>query len=324
MQTLQIAVGTLLIIFTFLDFFHTTLSGNGFGWLSGKINRGLNEIILQNRSKSIFRFSGLIHLLVTTFVWLFLLFLGTFIIFTSSQDMVVESSTYVPATYVERFYFTCYLLSTLGIGDFIPGNDTSEVFAGILSFSGFILITTGLTYLLSVVNAVLNKKELSLSIATLGKDVEEMYEFFKKEDNLDSLMSNSSDMRQQILKNSSSYLAFPMVNFFLTRDREFSVIVQLARLYEVLMVLRMDWPEHTVQNTKICSIVKAIEYYLELGLEEPMKARECEDELNTLRSFWREKGHIYKSYNERDRQLAASLQYAGWEWEDVYKYPDQD
>ena len=238
--------------------------------------------------------------------------------------MVVESSTYVPATYVERFYFTCYLLSTLGIGDFVPGNNTSEILAGILSFSGFILITTGLTYLLSVVNAVLNKKELSLSISTLGGDVEEMYDFFKREDDLSYLMSNSSDLRQQILKNSSSYLAFPMVNFFLTRDREFSVVVQLARLYEVLIVLRMEWKENTKQYAKICSIIKAIEYYLKLGLEEPVKARDCEEKLNTLRSFWRSKGHVYKCYTIRDRQLTASLQYAGWEWDDVYKYPGQE
>ncbi|GAB2774420.1 hypothetical protein GCM10010465_20900 [Actinomadura fibrosa] len=238
--------------------------------------------------------------------------------------MVVNGSTFVPATYIERFYFTCYLLSTVGIGDFIPGNSTSELLAGILSFSGFILITTGLTYLLSVVNAVLNKKELSLSIATLGQDLEEMYNYFKNEDDLASLMSDSSDLRQQILRNSSSYLAFPMVNFFLTRDREFAVIVQLARLYEVLVVLRMDWQEGTRQYSKICSIIKALEYYLQLGLEKPESASDCKEKLDTLRSFWMEKGHVYKSYKLIDKQFTANLEYAGWQWEDVYKYSDQE
>src|SRR6056297_2390090 len=159
METIQIIAGLVIIVITFLDFFHTTLSGRGFGFISGKLNRFLNVLILQNRSRSIFKFSGFIHLIMTSFVWLALLFLGTYIIFTAGNEMVINSTTHLSATNTQRFYFTGYLLSTLGIGDFIPGNETAQVIAGILSFSGFVLITTGLTYLLSVVQAVLGKKE---------------------------------------------------------------------------------------------------------------------------------------------------------------------
>ncbi len=53
--------------------------------------------------------------------------------------MVVNGTTGMPAYKTERFYYTAYVLSTLGIGDFVPGNDHSRVITGILSFSGFIL-----------------------------------------------------------------------------------------------------------------------------------------------------------------------------------------
>lgn len=319
METLQIAAGLFLIVVTFLDFFHTTLSGNGFGFISRLVNRTLNRIIIQNRSRTIFNYSGVTHLLFTTMVWLVLLFVGAYIIFTAGQDMVINADSKLPADYTQRFYFTSYVLSTLGIGDFVPGNAVSDVFTGILSFTGFIMITTGLTYLLSVVSSVLSKKELAFYISTMGEDVEELYNFFKKEDNLSGLISDANNLRQEILKNASSYLAFPMVNYFLTKERESALIVQLALLYEVLVVLKMDWEVGSVQYAKICTILNAIEKYLTLGLESPDDNLHNEEKLNTLRSSWGKFGYIYKKNTRIDKQFTSSLAYAGWNWDEVYK-----
>ena len=323
MQTFQIGLGLAIVLLTFFDFFHTTLSGKGFGWLSGILNRHLNRIILSNQNRKIFDYSGMIHLLFTTFVWLSLLFLGTYLVFTSGEEMVMNAETRLPATYVERFYFVAYLLSTLGIGDFVPGNDTSDILAGIFSFSGFILITTGMTYLLGVVNSVLTKKELAFFISTLGKDVVELYDYFSRDKNLETLMSDSTNLREQIIKNSSSYLAFPMVNYFLTRERGSELVVQLARLYEVLVILRLDWGENTKQHAKITTIINVISKYLVLGLENPHPDLHRHERLGTLRSYWKDYGHEFPTNLKIDRQFTSSLRFSGWDWEDVYKYPDQ-
>ena len=319
MQTVQIALGLLIILLIFLDFFHTTLSGNGFGIFSRIINQLLNRLILQNRNRKIFTYSGITHLLVTTFLWLAILFLGVFIIYTADEQMVVNVTTGLPATKAERFYFTGYVLSTLGIGDFVPGNDTSRILTGILSFTGFVLVTTGLTYLLSVLNAVLSKKQLSFFISTTGADVEELFQYLKKQDDLYSLVSDASSFRQQILQNSSSYLAFPMSNYFLSRERKSALIVQLAAIYEVLMVVKLDWAPNTIQYEKITSIIKAIEKYLELGLEEPEAGEYNPEELKTLRSYWKKYGYEFPENTYIDKQFSSSLQYAGWHWEDVYR-----
>ena len=318
MQTVQIAVGVSIIVLIFLDFFHTTLSGNGFGIFSRIINQLINRLILQNRNRKIFTYSGITHLLVTTFLWLGILFLGVFIIYTADEQMVVNGTTGLPATKIERFYFTGYVLSTLGIGDFVPGNETSRVLTGILSFTGFVLITTGLTYLLSVLNAILSKKQLSFFISTSGEDVEEIFNYLKKQDELSALVSDAASFRQQILQNSSSYLAFPMSNYFLSKDRNSALILQLAMVYEVLMVVKLDWNEGTIQHEKITSIIKAIEKYLELGLEEPEAGEYNPEKLKTLRSYWKKHGYEYPENTYTDKQFSSSLQYAGWHWEDVY------
>lgn len=324
MQTAQIVIGLAIILFTYLDFFHTTLSGNGFGIFSRIVNQILNRIMIQNRTRTIFKFSGITHLLITTFLWMLLLFIGTYIVFSAGEEMVVNSTTGLPATHPERFYYTGYVLSTLGIGDFVPGTDTSRILTGILAFSGFILITTGLTYLLSVLNAVLAKKQLSFLISTMGKDIEEIFIFYKQQDDLENLISNAGDLRQQILKNASSYLAFPMANYFLSKNHESALILQLARLYEVIMIIRLDWSEETVQYKKLSAIINGIKKYLELGLEDANAASHNEEELKTYRSHWMNHGYYFKNEIAVDKQFSSSLKYAGWNWKEVYKLKDED
>ena len=318
MQTLQLIGGLLIILLTFLDFFHTTLSGKGFGWGSKVLNLLLNRIIIQDRARTIFRYSGLMHLLVQTTVWLSLLVLGTFLVFTSGEEMVVGSSDNLPATLTERFYFTCYLLSTLGIGDFVPGTETSEIIAGILSFSGFVLITTGLTYFLSVINAVLSKKQFALHIYSFGGNVEELYDYFKKNEELSNLTSSAGEFRQQTLKNASSYLAFPMVNYFLTTKKRSELTVQLAALYEVMNVLRLEWDADSLQYSQISTVINAIEIYLEMGIEGPDEDEHNPEQLKTLRSYWRDYGFDFPENAKIDKTFSASLKHSGWSWENVY------
>ncbi|UZH54811.1 two pore domain potassium channel family protein [Salinimicrobium tongyeongense] len=324
MQTVQIVIGLAIILFTYLDFFHTTLSGNGFGIFSRIINQILNRIMIQNRSRSIFKFSGITHLLLTTFLWMLLLFIGTYAVFSAEDSMVVNGTTGVPATVPERFYYTGYVLSTLGVGDFVPGTDTSRVLTGILSFSGFILITTGLTYLLSVINAVLEKKQLSFLISTMGKDVEEIFNFYKQQEDLENLISNAGDLRQQILQNASSYLAFPMANYFLSKNHESALILQLARLHEVIMIIRLDWRQESVQYKKLTAILNGIKKYLELGLEDAGAAKHNEEELKTYRSYWMKHGYYFKNEKAVDEQFSSSLKYAGWNWKEVYKLKEEE
>src|SRR5690606_513616 len=158
-----------------------------------------------------FKYSGFLHLLSTALFWLLLLFLGSFLIYASSPEMVVNSDSRVPATMLERLYYTGFVISTLGIGDFIPGKDLSRIFTTILSFSGFILLTTALTYLISVVNTVLQKKQLAIYISTLGSDINEIYESVITPEGVNLLVKNSNSIREMIIKNSSNYIFFPIV-----------------------------------------------------------------------------------------------------------------
>lgn len=318
MNILLFVGGLLLLMLIFFDFFHTTLSGRGFWYISAGVNRFLSRIILQSRYKKLFEFSGLIHLLSTALVWLLVLILGTFLIFASSERMVVNTETNIPANMAERFYYTSYVLSTLGIGDFKPGTDVARVITGLLSFSGFILLTTALTYLLSVVNSVLEKKKLALTISTMGDGLGSLYDALQREQG-SGLGDIGSDLRQSVLRNSSNYLAFPIVDHFLTKQKQRAAEVQLASLYEVLKVLKKEFPEGSTQVAHINNNIVAIEGYVGKGLESPDDFDFDHEKLKELRRFWLSKGKSYDQDYEKDRLFNASLQSAGWSWEEVYQ-----
>lgn len=323
MEILLLFIGIIILICTFLDFFHTTLSGQGFGWISGKINKLLGRIILKNRNTIIFKYSGFLHLLSTALFWLLLLFLGSFLIYASSPEMVVNSDSRVPATMLERLYYTGFVISTLGIGDFIPGKDLSRIFTTILSFSGFILLTTALTYLISVVNTVLQKKQLAIYISTLGNDINEIYESVITPEGVNLLVKNSNSIREMIIKNSSNYIFFPIVQYYLSDKKEEALELQLVRLYEVLKVLSFQFEPETRQALKIRSILATIVKYVNLRLEKQKEYYFDPETLKEERRFWSRHSLFYPPQPIADQAMNASLRSAGWNWEDVYQLKEK-
>lgn len=321
MEIILLLFGFIVIVFTFFDFFHTTLSGRGFWFISATVNNFLSRIILKNQSKHIFDYSGLLHILITAGCWLILLVLGTFLINISYESMVVHNVTNVPAGTVERFYYTCYLLSTLGIGDYVPGNDLSRITSGMLSFAGFVLLTTALAYLLSVVNSLLSKKQLAFSISALGNDIADLYNFLRLEEG-SAINEMSGELRRSVLKNASNFLAFPVINHYMTRDRSQSAEVQLARLYEVLMVLRNEYDKKSLQGSKVENILRAVERYLSLGVGNQNRFEHDPNELAKLRQFWSLRGKEFQQNPTRDKDINHILKSAGWSWKDVYRQVD--
>lgn len=318
MQIFLLILGTAILLLNFFDFFHTTLSGYGFGMISGRLNRALSQIILRDKSRFIYQYSGFTQVLVTTFNWLFLLILGSFIIFLSGEEMVVHSTTHVPAGIMERLYYTCYLVSTVGIGDFVPGNDISRFFTAILSFSGFVLLTMAMTYLLSVVNAVLDKKKMAFHIAGMGGNLDQLYHFFTIKEDAAVLTQKSDELREMIIQNSSSYVFFPIIQYFLTRKKSDSAEIQLARLHEILIVLQNDFKKDSLEWEEIASLLNSIKLYLDMGLAKKENFDFDPKEVYELRRFWQKYDQTYSNNDQRDKNMHASLRSAGWTWADVY------
>jgi len=324
MEVLFLILGFFTLIITFLDFFHTTLSGQGFGLMTGKLNKLLGKLILGNGNKLLLKYSGILHLLITTLFWLIVLLVGSLLVFTSSPDMVVNSDTKLPAPFLDRIYYTGFVISTLGIGDFIPGNSFSKIITTCLSFSGFILLTTALTYLISVVNTVLQKKQLAIYISTLGTDINELYKTAITPQGANMIVENTHSIREMIIKNSSNYIFFPIVQHYLSVNKNSSMELQLVRLYEVLVILNYQYDKESTEAAKINSIIATIVSYIRLGVMDREDYNFEALKLEKVRKFWSQHNMIYTPRPTADEAINASLKSSGWDWEDVYELKEKD
>lgn len=235
MNVLALSIGAVLLLLVIYDFFFTTLSGSGAGPISKTV--ATYSYIATRQSSKIFgrkayNYSGMIVNLWVLFVWIILVWFGLFLIYSYDPSGITSSDSR-PANWMERLYYTGYVLSTLGIGNFKSITGFFEILTSIFSFFGFIFFTSSMTYLISVSSAVIRKRSLSRNIFNLGKDPSEIAEKLKQ--------VNSSYKDQQLLSLQEkidshlvSHQAYPVVHFFSHANPDNCLSLNIVRLDEAL------------------------------------------------------------------------------------------
>lgn len=238
MNILYLSIGILVLILVIYDFFFTTLSGSGAGYISKHVAsltyRGL-RLFSGSTNRKAFKYSGMIVNLSVLFVWIILVWLGLFLVYSYDPAGITNSDSR-PATWVERLYYTGYILSTLGLGNFKPTTAFFEVVTSIFSFFGFIFFTSSMTYLISVSSGVIRKRTLSRSISTLGKNPSEIAGKLK---NLQPTYRDQQilSLQEQITNHLVSHQAYPVVHFYSHQNPENCFSINFVRLDEALTIL---------------------------------------------------------------------------------------
>lgn len=244
-----------LLIIVAYDFFFTVISFNGAGLITSMISKGIARCFIWMNTKAgnrtILRFSGVAIILALIFWWLGALWIGFFLSLLSDHATVLDASDATAASPIDKFYFSGYVLSTLGNGDFVPGSSGWKVMTVIFSLSGFIFITTGMTYLISVSAAVLHKRSLALFIANI------LY-MNDKGDKIDAVVRNGDQLRNMINKHNQNHLAYPIVHYFYSTDETTSLAPNLARLDQLLV----DALKNKVDSNTLIPLYHAVNQYL--------------------------------------------------------------
>ncbi|NEN23816.1 two pore domain potassium channel family protein [Cryomorpha ignava] len=244
-----------LLIIVAYDFFFTVISINGAGLITSMISKGIARCFLWMNTKAvnrtILRFSGVAIILALICWWLGALWIGFFLSLLSDHTAVMDASSATAAPTIDKFYFSGYMLSTLGNGDFVPGSSGWKVMTAIFSFSGFIFITTGMTYLISVSSAVLHKRSLALFIANLL--------YVKDEgDKVQAVIRNGDQLRNMINKHNQNHLAYPIVHYFYSTDETTSLAPNLARIDQLLV----DALKNNVDSNTLHPLYHSMNSYL--------------------------------------------------------------
>ncbi len=264
-----VAAGVVLMVVAFVDALATTLSvGAGAGPLTrrftGVLGRGLLRLHQRDSEGSLLRFGGAGLLIVTVLVWVLLLWGGWTLVFVSSGGAVVDSGTRAPAGPLDVVYFVGFTVFTLGVGDFVASTPAWRVMTALASFTGLFLITLSITYLLSVVGAVVARRSLAVRIHALGPSAGGIVArgwtggtfssaFIQQ---LVALTGELSTVAEQ-------HLAYPVLHYFHTGEASTSASRAIAQLDGAMLLMRAGVaPQARPDASAVVPVREAIKRYV--------------------------------------------------------------
>ena len=218
--------GFLLLALSFYDLIITVIAPKGAGPLTDGICRFASRL-----GKSLSMSTGWLCLLTVVSVWVLLLWIGWSLIFLSDPNSVIDSQTGVSTNGAEKAYFVGYCLSTLGLGDYIPNSDIWRIATNLVSFSGLGTITLAITYIIPVLSAATEKRQLAdllhdlFSTPLTDVDVDRLF------DRLDNTIWPDLNLHTE------RHLAYPILHNFSAENKDQSLAVALLKMHTSLRPL---------------------------------------------------------------------------------------
>ena len=171
MNVLYLGLGVLFLVVVIVDLLWTTLwVEGGAGPLTARLMAWTWKLMRRTgrRNSRLFTLSGPVILILSLGVWIVLLWAGWALLFASAENALMDTVNARQISWSELVYYTGYTIFTLGNGDFIPRDSLWQIVTPLASASGMLFITLSVTYILSVLGAVTQKRAFANNVSGLG------------------------------------------------------------------------------------------------------------------------------------------------------------
>jgi len=329
MTEIYAILGTLLLLLAIIDFIWTTLWPDGG---AGPVTKRVSLLFWMGirwigRDRSlIISMAGPIILVATLVTWILLFWTGWTMLFAADPASLIDTNDNNPVSWAERWYVTGYLLFTLGVGDYIMKEGLWQILAILTAASGLVFITLGVTYILSVLDAVTQKRAFAESVRGLGDNVIELVtNTWNGRDfhDIDLLLNSFSS---QLSTLTSLHNAYPILHYYHSSKRDEELSVAVATLDEALTVLNYGVKEGYGPNKLLLHETRStIESYIKTlrsGFVSPAELPPPVPDLDGLRDnglpvvTTEEFLDSLADLSERRRALLGSLRDNGRTWPD--------
>lgn len=323
-------LGVILLVVTASDLINTSLSVRGAGFISKRLSKSIWSALLfiykRTGRRNVLRHGGALILVSILVNWLLLIWTSASLLFISAPNSLMNVETNSPTTLINKIFYTGYTLSTLGLGDMEPTSNFWEVLTAILSFTGLILISIAITYLIPVVSAEIMKRKISIFINTLGGSSEEILLNYWNGKDFKELEQPFVSLVDSIILHAQNHKAYSVLHFFHSSDRKEAFVLNITNLDEALTVLLHNISEEQRPPFNVLiRLRKAISSYLVTlpatfinpSKESPpaLNLSPLENKGVTILS-----GEIvdreYAKLKTRRRLLLSLIKDDGWEWTD--------
>ncbi|WP_207592994.1 ion channel [Halomontanus rarus] len=290
MTLVYLALGVLILVGAIGDVLWTTLwIEGGAGPLTSRLMvwtwRTLRRIGAGN--SRLLSLSGPLLFVLTLTTWIVLLWAGWTLVFASAENVLVDTLDRGPVSWTDRLYFTGYTIFTLGIGDFAPRTGRWQVVTILATGSGMLLVTLSVTYTLSVLDAVTQKRAFANSVSGFGAHGEEIVRTSWAGEEFRGLELPLNTFTTQLATLTENHKAYPILHYFHSAQRNRSPVVETVVLDEALTLLRFGIPNRHRPNEIIVRNARTgVENYLETlyeGFVEPADSPPPPPDLRPLR-----------------------------------------
>lgn len=246
MNVLIFIIGIALVLLAFVDALWTTLwvDGNA-GPVSSRITswcwRGILALVGRQRHMALSLFGPFILMLVVI-LWVAMLWLGWILVFGAEEQSLLHAHNQTPADWAERFYFVGYMMFTAGNGDFSPNGSSWQIAGAMTNATGMLLVTLAITFLLSVVSAVVKKRAFASQVTGLGDTAAEIVESGWNGQDLHALDLPISGLSSELAQLTELYLSYPVLQYYHAAKPQKSPVLAAALLDDALTLMAFGVP----------------------------------------------------------------------------------
>lgn len=326
---LWFVLGSALLILALVDVLWTGLWADGGGGpvastLCNGIWRGCLALVSRDRHRML-SLSGPVILVAIMLAWVCLMWAGWVLIFASDSQALLHTRDHTPADWTGRIYFVGYTMFTMGNGDFTPRGDPWQIVVALTNASGMLLVTLAVTYLLSVISAVVRQRAFASRVTGLGKTPQAFLAAGWNGRDYKSFDLVLSGLSSELAMLSEQHLSYPVLQYYHSAHAAKSPGVALLVLDDALTLLRYGVaPEARPSEAVLHSTRSTVQTFL--GTIPAAFTRDVEDpppppELEPLRKAGVptvDQAQFQKAVEEladRRRRLRGLLHSGGWRLE---------
>lgn len=331
MNIFLLLLGILIQIVVIIDIFKTILYINGAGYLSHFASKTIWKLFFwaskENGRSPLLNLCGPIILVFFLFMWISLIWLGVSLMFIADPDSILQGMTGEPATVVGKIYYVGYILTSLGNGDYSAAHGTWQIVSNLMGIHSMIFISLGIAYLIPILQAVIDKRTLSVQIAMLGSNPIEIIKNGYNGKNFSALYHRFETLETLLIKHGERHLAYPILHYFHANDMTYALPLNLAALDEAMIIQKVYQIDDSANSFHWHALKHSLDnFYLRLepkfliGTNQPppfnyeKQLAAIFDNLS-LQPSTSELKHL----EHHRKKVIGYVKSDGWRWEDVLK-----
>ncbi|TMT86678.1 two pore domain potassium channel family protein [Haloterrigena sp. H1] len=329
MNTIYLAIGVALLGGGIVDILWTTLwVDGGSGPISGRFTTGVWKglrLVTRDHDRAL-SLAGPLILTLTLVLWIGLIWIGWTFIFASYPTALVDTRTGGTADWWGRFYYVAYTMFTEGNGDYTPlyGGDVWEVASAFTTATGMAFVTLGVSYVLTVLGAVSDKRAFASTVTGLGGRSEAFVRAGWNGQNFDGLERSIETLGSELSTLAEQHKSYPILHYYHSEKGERASAVAVPIFDESLMLFRYAVQDDASPDPAIVESARSsAQSYLETLDEsfiDPEPAVPRSPNLERLRAddiptvSDPEFADALADQTDRRRRLLGVVEADAWEW----------